>query len=218
MEKKMEKQSVKAHKGTGFTSYSNAHVTCSYLPDHLYRFKMVLETHMGSRGRCRVKLATIASEMGKDPKSASRAFRWFRDNSNLKAKKVGYIYEFYTSPDTSVQYGRTRVSHIEVHGCPHIKRLNEKEVNKKTQTQVSFKRNLNKKETDLIDEIVVWVSNPSFKTILTEKQNRQRAENALRNIGYKKLCKAYRSVAITGGDPHPKIFWEVVENYRKEIV
>jgi len=114
----------------GFTSFSNVSIRNPNIKDHLFRFWIVLESHMGVKGRAKVKLSTIAKEMGKDRKSSERALKWFLKNSNLKTRKVGYIYEFYTDPVVSVVYGKTPVSHIIPHGCSTIKRSIEKEVYK----------------------------------------------------------------------------------------
>ena len=120
------------------------------------------------------------------------------------------MYEYSTLPDTSVLYGRTRVSHISVNGCPHIKRLKEKELNKKTIG--SYKETLNTNEVSLVDEVTEWISMPIFKSFLSKEKNYLRVASALKKYGYEKLMKTYKNIAIRGGDPHPKKFWEELES------
>ena len=54
-------------------------------------------------------------------------------------KKRGKIYEFSTIDDTGVLYGKTLMSRLMVHGCPHIKRKEKKEFIKNK--SISFKKN-----------------------------------------------------------------------------
>ncbi|RJR28031.1 hypothetical protein C4561_00810 [candidate division WWE3 bacterium] len=202
----------------GYTSFSNDSLREGYLPDHLFRFRAIMESHLGSAGRAVVKLETIAYEMGKNRRAAERAKKWFLRNSNLQAKKRGYLYEFYTEPDRSVLYGQTRVSHVVVHPDTFTKITKEKDLYKNPKEVFSNKweksgkpPELSGEEKVLVENIVKWVMNPMFKTWLPEKVEKYRAIGAIRKYGYAAILKIYKEEAEWGLSPHPKPFWERIK-------
>lgn len=204
----------------GYTSFSNDSLRNGRLEDYLFRFLVVMETHLGSSGRAVVKLSTIAKEMGKNRRSAERAKKWFIQNSNLVAKKKGYLYEYYTQPDMSAVYGETHVSHIVVHPSTLTKRSIEKDITKNPKEVFSNKESgeegnglpeLSGEERALVENIVKWVMNPLFGTWLPRKVEMFRSIGAVRKHGYAKILQIYEEVAIRGSSPHPKIFWERIK-------
>jgi len=199
----------------GFTSYSNAHITDPTISDHLYRLKAVLEAHLGSNGMAKVKITTLAKEIGKHPRTVGRQIKELEKLSNLKREKVGYMYKFYTSPNTSDTYGSTPVSPIMVHGSPRIKRLNKKDYIKNTNQSIPYKEiELSKEESELVEEITRWNCQECFKTTLSEKHIRLLLIGAVQKSGLDAVRKIYKSVAIYGGNPHPKVFWELVKKLK----
>jgi len=202
----------------GFTSFPNEDLRDGNLPDHVFRFKILMESHLGSSGRAIVKISTLAKEMGKSWKSAQRTKDWFLKNSNLKARKRRYTLEYFTEPDMSVLYGKTKVSHIVVHPGAVIKITNEKDLSKNPTGDISNKeeerrkaRALSGEEQALEDKLVKWHMNPSFKSTLTEKAERFRIRAAIYKYGYEAINKIYIEEAERGTWPHPKNFWDRVE-------
>ncbi len=202
---------------TGFTSYTNESVCDGRLPDNYYRFRQVLESHMGKKGLAKVRLSTLAREMGKCWKTAARIKDWFLENSNLKVRKVGGILEYYTDPDMGVLYGKTRVSHIVVHPDTLTKISNKKNIFKNTEEVFSSKEEeekgrrlpvLSSEEQALVDEIADWEARPIFKSMYSRKQLGYIVRAKLIKHGYDTLNKVYQEVAVNGGNPHPKPFWE----------
>lgn len=202
----------------GYTSFTNESLRNGSLPDYLFRFMVVMESHLGSSGRAKVKLGTIAKEMGKNRKSAERAKKWFLTNSNLREAKHGYLYEFYTAPDMSVLYGKTHVSHIMVHPCTTTKRILEKDLFKNPKEVFSNKGEeegvtpmFSGEEMALVDEILEWVTRPVFKTILPEKTEKFRIMGMIRKYGFEQVKKTYNDTAKCSASPHPKLFWDALK-------
>ncbi len=211
------------NRARGFTSLDNDRIRNPELSDSLFRFMILMESHLGTKGYAKVKLSTIAKEMGKDRKAAERGFKWFKVNSNLKAKKHGYIYEFYTEPDNSVLYGSTHVSHILPHQYPTTKRSIEKELNKNTKVDLNSNNELQLKEYNsvftnedmaLIYEIAEWLSRPIFNPLNSSKQNSMAIKGLATKYGIETVYKIYKSVAITGGNPHPSVFWKEINSLK----
>lgn len=206
----------------GFTSFLNDDLRDGNLPDHIIRFKLLMESHLGSSGKAIVKISTLASEMGKSWKSAQRIKNWFLKNSNLKARKRRYTLEYYTEPDMSVLYGKTKVSHIVVHPGEIIKITTEKDFSKNPTGDITNKeeerrkaRELSGEEQALEDNLVKWHMNPLFKSKLTEKAERFRIRAVIYKHGYEVLNKLYVKEAENGVWPHPKNFWDEVNKLNK---
>lgn len=195
----------------GFTSYSNADITCPCLPDELYRLKIVLEAHMGISGTCIVMIKTLAKEINKTPRSIGRQLRSFVNLTNLQMKRHGKIYEFSTTQDASVLYGKTRVSHIVSHQCPIIKRIPNKELPKNLVNFSSKKEMQNPEVKLLIDKIVEWNCRDTFNTILNPKIVRSMIENSIDKYGREIINKLWEDIAVNGYSPHPKDFWNAIK-------
>lgn len=127
----------------GFTSYLNSHIKCFCLPDELYRLKMVLEAHMGTKGKCVVTIKTLAKELRKTTKTVGRNLKKLREQTNLTMKKVGkgLVYEYSTKQDMNVTskgnsdttYYGTVMYPITPHQCP-TRKINSKNKNIKDNT------------------------------------------------------------------------------------
>ncbi len=72
--------------------------------------------------------------------------------------------------------------------------------------------NLRDEEHTLIEEILDWICMPVFKPKLSRELYRGRLTKVLTTQGLKNVKKAYKSAAIYGGYPHPKIFWQNINS------
>lgn len=195
----------------GFTSYSNNHLTCPCLSDELYRLKIVLEAHMGTSGSCIVMIKTLAKEMNKTPRTISRELKLFTKLTNLQMKRRGKIYEFTTTHDTSVLYGKTPVSHIMPHECPVIKRISQKELAKNLGDFSSKGEMLSPEAEVLLEKIVEWNCREAFNTKHSPSTVRLMVRNSIRKYGYEIINRIWEDTAVNAYSPHPRHFWKAIQ-------